>query len=125
MATQNTALRNALCDANAAIFNGGSVKVFKGGSTLVLTFTLSATAFGAAGAGVASAASMPKLDTADVATAGGDTLTAMLESADGLKTWSGLTVTATGGGGAITLNNVVFAAGTSVSLTALTLTEPA
>lgn len=90
-----------------------------GGST-VATLTFSNTAFGSASAGVATAASI----TSDTNAVGGTIAKAELRNAAGTAKVL-CSVTATGGGGDITLSAVVISAGQTVSLTNLTYTAPA
>lgn len=123
-ATFSTANRNTVCDARTARYNGGKLQIYKGAS-LVVEFTLPNPAFAAAANGVAGANGLPLTDDALVATTGGDTLTAKVINSSGQDEVTGLTVSATGGGGDVQLNNVVLAIGQTVNLTALTNTEPA
>ena len=53
MATLESLARNAACDALAALHNGGTLEVRNASNAVLATLTFSATAFGAASAGVA------------------------------------------------------------------------
>lgn len=90
------------------------------GDVEVATLTFSNPAFGAAVAGVATAGAI----TADASATGGTIAKARLKNAAGTDKII-CSVTATGGGGDITLNSVVISAAQTVSLTSLTYTAPA
>lgn len=95
---------------------------------MLCSITLADPAFGNAGAGVAGradAAGLPKSGTGTAAAGAGTAATQfdVVDSADTVI-WSG-TVTATGGGGDVTLDNVSIAEGQTVNLTSLTYTQPA
>jgi hypothetical protein len=90
------------------------------GDVEVATLPFSATAFGAAVAGVATANAI----TSDASATGGTIAKATLENAAGTAKIN-CSVTATGGGGDITLNSVIVSAGQQVSITSLTYTAPA
>ena len=90
------------------------------GDVEVATLPFSATAFGDAAAGTATAAAI----TSDLSATGGTIAKATLENAAG-TTKITCSVTATGGGGDITLNSVVVSALQTVSITSLTYTAPA
>lgn len=89
------------------------------GGTTVSTLTFSNPAFGAASAGVATASAI----TADSSAVGGTVAKAELRQGGGTAIVL-CSVTATGGGGDITLNSVVISAGQQVSITNLTYTAP-
>ena len=90
------------------------------GSVTVATLTFSTTAFGNAdGSAIATAAAI----TSDTAAVGGTTTKAELRNAAGTAKIL-CSVTATGGGGDITLSNNVIGAGQTVSMTSLTYTAP-
>jgi hypothetical protein len=86
----------------------------------VATLTFGNPAFGAAANGVATANAI----TADASATGGTIAKARLKNAAGTDKII-CSVTATGGGGDITLNSVVTSAGQQVSITSLTYTAPA
>lgn len=87
------------------------------GDVEVATLPFSATAFGAAANGVATAAAI----TSDTNATGGTIAKATLENAAGTAKIN-CSVTATGGGGDIELSSVVVSAGQTVSVSALTYT---
>ena len=89
------------------------------GGTTVSTLTFSNPAFGAAASGVATASAI----TADSSAVGGTVAKAELRQGGGTAIVL-CSVTATGGGGDITLNSVVISAGQQVSITNLTYTAP-
>jgi hypothetical protein len=99
----------------------GKLKFRTSGDVAVATLTFSNPAFGAAnGSGVATASAI----TSDTNAAGGTIAKATLENAAGTAKVN-CSVTATGGGGDITLSAVVISAGQTVSCSALTYTAPA
>lgn len=85
------------------------------GGVTVATLTFSNTAFGAASSGTATANSI----TADTNAVGGTIAKAELRNAAGTAKVL-CSVTATGGGGDITLSSVIVSAGQTVSLSSLT-----
>lgn len=90
--------------------------------TLLATFTCADPAFGAASAGVATLDATPALTTAGVAA--GDAGWFRLSDSTGTAVLDG-SVTATGGGGDLTVNTTTVSVGLSVTLTAGTITVPA
>lgn len=129
------AAQQASADAVTALLNtggAGNLKIYSGSQpadadtapsgTLLATIALAADAFGDANSsGVSTMASAPRSGTGAAAgTAGCFTA----ESGAGTKVWSG-TVTATGGGGDLTLDNISIAVGQAVSITSLTYAQPA
>jgi hypothetical protein len=122
--THPTALRTALADWVVDQLDEGTppgTLVFQtSGDVEVATLTFGNPAFGAAVAGVATANAI----TADASATGGTIAKARLKNAAGTDKII-CSVTATGGGGDITLNSVVTSAGQQVSVTSLTYTAPA
>lgn len=130
--TLSTAARNAACDAVVDLVDGGAgagkVRLKDVSNNILCTITLADPAFGAAGATVAGRADgtgLPKTGTGTAA-AGAGTNATQFDVVDSNDTviWSG-SVTATGGGGDLTLDNVNIAEGQTVSLGTLTHTQPA
>lgn len=120
MATLATIARNAAVDAVAALCNSGDIRFETSANNEVATCTFGATAFGAASSGTATANSI-----ADDASATGGTIDhAKLRKSDASEVMT-VTCTATGGGGDIELTSLVIGAGDTVSVTSLTLTQPA
>jgi hypothetical protein len=123
--TLETAARNAACNAIVDLIDGetdaGVLKFETSGDVEVATITFAATAFGAAATGVATAAA-----TTDDSSATGGTVAQFSIYAGGgdTKILEG-TVTATGGGGDITMSSLAVTAGDTVSLDSLTITMPA
>ena len=97
----------------------GKIIMQTSGGTTVATLTFSNPAFGAASSGVATASAI----TADSSAVGGTVAKAELRQGGGTAIVL-CSVTATGGGGDITLNSVVISAGQQVSITSLTYTAP-
>lgn len=127
--TLTNAARSAAADAVVDLVDGGAgsgkIRLQSAASAYLCDIALADPAFGAAANGVATAAGLPKSGTG-LAAAGGGTACTKFEVTDSTNAvvWSG-TVTATGGGGDITLDNVSIAEGQTVNLTSLTYTQPA
>ena len=97
----------------------GKIIMQTSGGTTVATLTFSNPAFGAASSGVATASAI----TADSSAVGGTVAKAEFRQGGGTAVVL-CSVTATGGGGDITLNSVIISAGQSVSISSLTYTAP-
>jgi hypothetical protein len=121
--THPTAIRTLLADTVVDQIDlntpPGKIIMQTSGGTTVATLTFSNPAFGAASAGVATASAI----TADTSAVGGTIAKAEFRQGGGTAIVL-CSVTATGGGGDITLNSVVISAGQQVSLTSLTYTAP-
>ena len=98
----------------------GKIIMQTSGGTTVATLTFSNPAFGAATSGVATASAI----TADSSAVGGTVAKAEFRQGGGTAIVL-CSVTATGGGGDITLNSIIISAGQQVSITSLTYTAPA
>lgn len=98
----------------------GTLVLQTSGDVEVATLTFSTTAFGAASSGTATANAI----TADTSATGGTVAKARWKNAAGTDKVI-CSVTATGGGGDITLNSVVISAGQQVSVSSLTYSAPA
>ena len=120
--TLGTTARNAACDAVVDLVDGGSgagkVRI-RASTTTLVDIALADPAFGAASAGVASAAGLPKSGTAS---AGGTADNFQVLDSDNNVLWSG---TAGTSGTDMILDNAVIASGQTVNLTAFTHTQPA
>lgn len=121
--THPSAVRTALADLVVDLIDAGpaagTLELQTSGDAEVATLTFSDPAFGAASAGVATASAI----TADASATGGTVAKARAKSSTGTEVFA-CSVTATGGGGDITLNSVVISAGQQVSITSLTYTAP-
>jgi hypothetical protein len=125
--TLSTAARNAACDAIVDLVDGGT-----GTATLVIgttgmaselaTFDLQDPAFGAAATGTATLAGTTITDASADNT--GTAAEFQVQDQDGTVIFSG-SVTATGGGGDVTIDNTSIVSGQTVNLTAFTFTVPA
>jgi hypothetical protein len=104
----------------ATLGASGKLVMQTSGAVTVATLPLSATAFGAAAAGVSTANAI----TSDTNAVGGTIAKAELQTSGSVSKVL-CSVTATGGGGDIQLSSVVISAGQTVSLSALTYTAPA
>lgn len=122
--THPTAVRNAIADLVVdridAGAGAGTLEFQTSGDVEVATLTFSDPAFGSASVGVATASAI----TSDLIATGGTIAKARAKDSDGTEVFA-CSVTATGGGGDITLNSVVVSAGQQVSTTSLTYTAPA
>lgn len=124
----STASRNQQADAIADDLDGGTLDIYTGSQPasandaptgdLLVSITLTSPAFGAAASGVA-AKSGTWADTAsDDGTAGWFRLTGAVGVYDG-------SVTATGGGGDMELDDVSILTGQTVTINTFTITQPA
>jgi hypothetical protein len=129
----NVAIRNLLLDAlfnTAGVFDNGTAEFRTGakpGGDVAASGTVVATvALGADSMTVASAGSVSKNATwQDLSADNAGTIGyARFKSSDGLK-WMDFTVTATGGGGEITVDNPTLAALQQFSVTGFSVTMPA
>jgi hypothetical protein len=138
----NTAARNAAADAIVNVFSGGTgapvLRIYSGaqpatpatapgGATLLAEFTLSDPAFAAASGGSAALDVTPAL-TDDGLAAGTAGWFRICDSTEAAATGLGVldgSVTATGGGGDLTLNTVTISVGVSVEITSGSITMPA
>lgn len=122
--THSTAVRNAMADAVVDAIDAGAgagtLEFQTSGNVEVATLTFSDPAFGAAANGVATANAI----TADASATGGTIAKAVAKDSNGNTIFT-CSVTATGGGGDITLNSLVISAAQQVSLSSLTYTAPA
>lgn len=119
--THPTAVRDGVCNFVVDQLDEGTPPgklVFQtSGDVTVATLTFSNTAFGSSSSGTATAAAI----TSDTNAVGGTIAKARLRNAAGTDKII-CSVTATGGGGDITLSSVVVSAGQTVSVTSLTYT---
>jgi hypothetical protein len=122
-----TALRTVLADAVDNYLNttgatdASADLVIRASTTILVTFVLANPAFGAAASGVITAASTPIAATAG---ASGTADNFLIRDRANATAISG-SVTATGGGGDITVSNTSIANGQNCSLDSLTYTAPA
>lgn len=127
---RSAAAANAACDAMAALLNGGSIKIYTVGSgvpatvaaaisdqVLLATLPLSATAFGSASSGVATANTITSDSAAD---ATGTAAFFRGVNSGGTAVVQGLVGTS---GADMNLNSVSLQSGATVSITSWTLTE--
>jgi hypothetical protein len=123
--THATALRTAIADLVDDYCNAGSgaakLKIRNSSNTVLATITLADPAFGAGSAGAVALAGLPKSDSSADAT--GTAANFIITDSDDNTVISG-TVTATGGGGDLTLDSVSITAGQVVTITSGTYTAP-
>lgn len=120
--SHSTGARNAMADAVAARLNNGKIKLYTSDDTLLATLTFASTAFGSASGGVITANAITGDSAADATgTAAKATFT---DASDGVEI-SGLTVTASGGGGNIILATTSISQNVAVNLSTATWTAPA
>lgn len=121
MPTLSTTARNAACDAIVdAVDSSGNLVLYTSGDVEVATLPLSATAFGAASAGVATANSIT-----DDSNATGGSLTGgyhAFETSGGSEIWRGTVGTS---GAELNLSTLTIGASDTVSVTSYTVTMPA
>jgi len=119
--THSEAAKKASTDAITALVNAGDAAGYFticDGASVLATITFSDPAFGAADAdGVATADTTPALSAA--AGAAGDADNFKVYDSDDTLIFSG-TITATGGGGDMTLDNVSIASGQTVTISSFT-----
>jgi hypothetical protein len=126
--TLTTAARNAACNAIVDLIDlgaaaNGTIVIYAGGvgGTTLATFTTAGTAFGSASTGAATLASTPLSTTAS----GTGTANAFqVRDQDAAEVFRG-SVTATGGGGDVTIDNTSITSGQTVNLTSFTFTVAA
>jgi hypothetical protein len=130
-----TAARNAAADAVVDLMDAGAaagkIRIYTGAQpasandaasgTLLVEIATADPAFGAAATGAAALASTPR--SAAAVAAGTAGWFRMLDSNN--NTVADGSVTATGGGGDLTLDNTSIASGQTVNITSLTYTQPA
>jgi hypothetical protein len=128
------AARNAAADAVVDLVDAGAgagtIKIYSGAipatgdtaesGTLLATVTLADPAFGSAAAGVATGTDPASVNAVATGTAGWF----RLEDSTGANVFDG-DVTATGGGGTMTLSTTSLVSGSPVDITSLTVTMPA
>jgi len=125
-----TTEKNAMLDGTRVNANNGFIKIYAGtvpadanaalGSpTLLGTVALAATAFPAASAGSITLNATTRDESADNS---GNASFFRLVRSDGTTTWGQGTVTATGGGGDMTMPSVSVVAGQPIEITSLTIT---
>jgi hypothetical protein len=121
--THPTTIRSSLADLVVDLIDAGAgagtLEFQTSGNVEVATLTFSDPAFGAAASGVATASAI----TSDSSATGGTIAKAVAKDSNGNTVFS-CSVTATGGGGDITLSSVVVSAGQTVSVSSLTYTAP-
>ena len=126
--TLSTSARNAAANGIVDLIDvsgPGTIEIKTAASTVAgtneaATLTFSATAFGAAASGVATAAAI----TSDTNATGGTAAAYTVFDGLAAAVWQG-TVTATSGGGDLELSTVSIGATDTVSISAFTLTVPA
>lgn len=113
--------RNAAVNAVTALVNGGTIEILTAADAVLATLTFSATAFGSAASGVATANAI----TGGTVVAGGGTATKYrAKSSGGVVQFSG-TVSNSGGSGDIKFASNVWTGGESLGISSLTYTQPA
>lgn len=119
--TISTAGRNAMCNALVDLVDNsgpGNLVIMTSGDVEVATLALSATAFGAAATGVATAASISD----DTSATGGTAALHKFEDGTNAEIWRGTVGTS---GADLNLSSVTIGVGDTVSVSAYTVTMPA
>ena len=129
----STAAQNAAANAVVDLIDGGSpgtIKIYTGSQaatanstpagTLLATIAWANPAFGNASSGVATATNPAAVNASGTGTAG----CFLVEDSSGANVFDG-TVTATGGGGDLTLSTTSLVSGSPVDITSFTVTMPA
>lgn len=120
--THPTAVRNTLADAVVDLIDGGTgagtIEFQTSGDVEVATLSFSATAFGAASSGTATAAAISD----DTNATGGTIAKFVVKDGDGTEIFSGSVGTS---GEDINLSSLSIGAGDTVSLSSLTYSAPA
>lgn len=137
----STAARNAACNAVVGLVDGGAgagvLRVYSGAQpagpgsaptgTLLAKFTLSKPAFAAAATGAATLTVAPPVQDVAAAATGTAGWFRICDSTEAAATGLGVvdgTVTATGGGGDLTLSTTSIVVGGTVTITSGTITMP-
>lgn len=118
--TLQNAARNAAADAMAALHDGGTLEFHTSGDVEVATVGFGDPAFGAALNGVASSLAL----TTDPDATGGEVAKFVTKDSGGNVILSG-TVGGDGSGADIIIDNVTVPPGSTVALTAFSITQPA
>ena len=116
--TLETNARNAAANAIAALHNSGTLEFQTSTGAEVATVTFSATAFGAAATGVATANAIAE----DTSATGGEAVQFATKTSAAAKILGGTVGTS---GTDITIDNTTITAGVTVDLTSFKITVPA
>jgi len=120
MATKSSALRNSQAEDMAANLNALEIKD-SSGPTVIIEFT--GVSFGSASSGTVSASSTPHSGSAS-ASGNADEARLYDKAGSSGEAVTGLTVTETGNGGDIELDNTNINSGQTVEITSIDITEP-
>lgn len=115
-----TAARDAACNAVVDLLDGGTIEFQTSADAEVATLTLGTPAFGASASGTATANAI----TSDTSATGGVITKAVFKTSAAAALFT-VSVTATGGGGDITLSSTTIGAGDTVAISSYTHTQPA
>jgi hypothetical protein len=115
-----TTARDAACNAVVDLLDGGTIEFQTSGDVEVATLTLGSPAFGASSTGTATANAI----TSDTSATGGTIAKAVFKTSGAASLFT-VSVTATGGGGDITLSSLVIGVGDTVAMSVYTHTQPA
>lgn len=126
MGTLSTAVRNAMNDGGSSLYNSGKLELLDGSSNILAVFTLASTAFGASSAGSKALAGTPLSTTGTAAASTGTTVaSARFRTSADADLETAMTVSITGGGGQVQLDNLSIAEDQTVNCTGYTFVVPA
>lgn len=123
-----TALRNTMCNAFVDALDAGTaaayVEMRTSGDALLCTVTFSATAFGAAATGVATAADFTP-DTSAVASGDAEVCEFLTGDSPPIVLWKGAITESAGGGEIDFASSFTISQGDTIDITSMTATFPA
>lgn len=120
--THPTAIRNGIADHVVDQLNTGTIEFLTAADAVIATLTFASTAFGAGGTPSAGIATAEEIGSDTDCEPG--TVTKFVAKSSGSAVIFQGTVTATGGGGDITLSSTLIGDGDTISISALTYEAP-
>jgi hypothetical protein len=118
--TYNVAVKTARMNAVRTYFDNGTIEILTAADGVLVTYGLGSPTGSVTGA----VWTLTPLDAGTVAaTAAGTAAKAQIKTSGGLAHITGLTVTATGGGGDVILDNTIISNGQNVTMSTATITH--